>query len=394
MILTERPRLIAVRAARLFDGVSPELLDAPLVIMDGGRIAAVQSGSHPPPDVDVVEFPEATLMPGLVDAHVHLAFDASTDPVAALATRDTPAVAAAMRAAAATALAGGVTTVRDLGDRDYVALDLRDDAGLPTVLASGPPITSRAGHCHFLGGQIDDNPSAMRAAVQERIDRGVDVIKIMGSGGNITPGNPPERSQFSAATLRAGIELAHRHGIGVAVHAHGTTAIRDAVTFGADSIEHASFWSRSGVDDPGDLIEQIVTRQVTVSATVGVRPGAPATPYPQTAARTPGIVAALLSLYRAGARFIAASDAGIHENKPHDVARHIPPALAAIGLPLPEALRLVTSAPADACGLTGRKGRLAPGHDADLLVIDGDPTTDPTAIDRILAVYARGHRIR
>jgi imidazolonepropionase-like amidohydrolase len=386
--------LTVVRAARLFDGVSPSLVPAPLVVVDGRRIVGVRSGGDPPEGADVVVLPQATLMPGLVDAHVHLAFDASTDPVAALAARDTSAVVSSMRAAAATALVGGVTTVRDLGDRDYLALGLRDDVDLPTILAAGPPITSQGGHCYFLGGQVDDDPQAMQAAVQARIDRGADVVKIMGSGGNLTPGSSPERGQFSLPTLRAGVEAAHRHGLPVAVHAHGTAAIRDAVAAGADSIEHATFWSADGVDAPSDLIDQIVARRVTIAATVGVRPGAPRTPYPESAARTAGIVTALLRLYHAGARFIATSDAGIHDGKPHDVARHIPAALAAIGLSRTEGLRLVTSAPADACDLTGRKGRLAPGYDADILAVDGDPTTDPTAMDRIVAVFATGRRIR
>jgi imidazolonepropionase-like amidohydrolase len=378
----------------MFDGMSPELVPAPLIVLDGRRIVGVQSGGHPPDGVDLVDLPGTTLLPGLVDAHVHLAFDAGPDPVGALAGRDSEAAVAAMRAAGRTALLGGITTVRDLGDRDYSALQLRDDADLPTVLASGPPITSPSGHCHFLGGAIDDDPRAMRAAVQARIDRGVDVIKIMASGGNMTAGVPPECSQFSLATLRAGVDHAHRHGVPVAVHAHGTSAIRDAVAAGVDSIEHASFWSAEGVDDPGELVEQIVVRQISVCATVGVRPGAAPTRFPQAAARLGGITAALLSVYRAGARFVAASDAGIDEDKPHDVARQIPQALVALGVPLVEALRLVTSAPADACGLTGRKGRLAVGQDADILAVDGDLTTDVAALDRIVAVFAGGRRIR
>lgn len=108
------------------------------------------------------------------------------DPVAALAGRDDSAALAAMSAAGRAALRGGITTVRDLGDRDYLSLGLRGARDLPTIVAAGPPITTPAGHCHFLGGATEPTPQALRAAVRERADRGVDIIKVMASGGTMT----------------------------------------------------------------------------------------------------------------------------------------------------------------------------------------------------------------
>ncbi len=181
---------IAVRATALFDGSA--LTRDPLVLVADGRIAEVLSGPRAavPPDAELVELPGATLLPGLVDTHVHLAFDASTDPVGALAAQDDDALLAAMAKAAGAQLRAGVTTVRDLGDRGYLALRLRAGGApgpLPTILAAGPPITTPGGHCHFLGGEAG-GVDGVRAAVRERAERGVDVVKVMASGGELTPG--------------------------------------------------------------------------------------------------------------------------------------------------------------------------------------------------------------
>ena len=143
--LTERGRLTALRAAWLFDGMSSALVHDPLVVIDGGTIVTVDSGVAAPDGVDLVDLDGAALLPGLIDTHVHLAFDAGPDPVGALADRDDEAAAAAMIRAGQTALRGGVTTVRDLGDRDYLSLGLRGRPGLPTIVAAGPPVTTPAG---------------------------------------------------------------------------------------------------------------------------------------------------------------------------------------------------------------------------------------------------------
>src|SRR5688572_701210 len=226
--VTPRPRPTVIRATALFDGLSTSLLADPLVIVDGATIRAVDRVTEPPPDADVIDLEGATLLPGLVDTHVHLAFDASGDPVAGLAGRDDEATVAAMVAAGRTALLGGVTTLRDLGDRAYLSLRLRGQDDLPTILAAGPPVTTPAGHCHFLGGGVECEVGAVRAAVREHAERGVDVIKVMASGGTMTPGTLQERAQFTPDALGAIVDEAHRLGLPVTAHAHGTDAIRDS----------------------------------------------------------------------------------------------------------------------------------------------------------------------
>ena len=389
----ERGRPMALRGAWLFDGTGPVLIPDPVVVIEGGVIRDVCSGGRIPETPDggtVIELPGATLLPGLVDTHVHLAFDASADPVGNLARRRDDEVVAAMTDAGQAALRGGVTTVRDLGDHCYLSLGLRGRADLPTIVASGPPITTPGGHCHYLGGASAPTSQGVRAEVREHADRGVDVIKIMASGGSLTAGSRQDLAQFPPEVLRAAVDEAHRLGLPVTAHAHAVAAIADAVAAGVDGMEHVSFWTEDGVDAPGDMIRLIAARQVAVGATLGMVPVPGIAPPPAVAVRMPAMIANLRRLYESGAVMVAGTDAGIAPVKPHDVVRHAPAMLCQLGFSPAEALRAITSVAAGVCGLGHRKGRIAPGFDGDVLAVDGDPVADPGALHRIRAVYARG----
>ena len=162
---------------------------------------------------------------------------------------DDDGLRARARANARLALEGGVTTLRDLGDRGYVTLDLRDDPDLPTILASGPPLTIVQGHCWYLGGECADG-DALVAGVRERHERGCDVIKIMATGGAGTPTVPGWVSQFAPDDLRRAVAEAHRLRMPVAAHCHGDDGIAQAVDAGVDTIEHCTFINPELDPDP------------------------------------------------------------------------------------------------------------------------------------------------
>jgi len=388
-------QLTALRASWLFDGTA--LSADPTVLVEGDRIVAAGPDVPVPDGATLVDLPGATILPGLVDCHVHLAFDSSMDPVARLAERDDAALFAAMAEAARQAVRGGVTTVRDLGDRGYASLGLRDaaatDPSLPHIVAAGPPLTTPGGHCHFLG-EGAAGVEALRLAIKERADRGVDVIKIMSSGGNMTPGSRPEVPQYGLDELRAAVDEAHRLGLPITAHAHSTQAIADALAAGVDGLEHVSFMTADGVDEiPAGVLDAMARQPVTLSLTFGFahRPGVELPPA--MASRLPAMLANARRMHAAGANIVVGTDAGISPIKPPDVLRASVPQLREIGLSPTEALHAITARAAATCGLADRKGRLARGYDADVLVVDGNPLDDPGALDRIRAVYVRGVRV-
>lgn len=383
----------------MFDGTNSTLVAEPLVVIADRAIVSVHGPGGPvPPGASIIDLPGLTLMPGLIDPHLHLCLDATDDPFGHLEQADDDTLRQQMAEAARRALRAGVTTVRDLGDRGYLALDLRDHdlAGradpLPTIVAAGPPITTPGGHCHVLGGAASGE-RGLRAAVRERAERGVDVIKVMASGGNVTPGSLAHVPQFGPDSLRAIVDEAHRQGLPVTAHAHSAQSIADAVAADIDGIEHATFMTADGVDAPEALIRAIAARRIAVGWTVGLDPGHRGTAPPQIASRMAALGAHRRRLHESGATLVPGSDAGVSPAKPHDVLPHAPEDLAAVGLSPAEILRTMTSGAAQACGLGHRKGRIAPGYDADILAIDGNPLEDLAAIRRLRAVYLGGRAI-
>jgi imidazolonepropionase-like amidohydrolase len=390
--ITERRRLTALRAARLFDGTGAGMLLNPTLVFDGATIVSVGSGTPVPEGAIVVDLADATLLPGLVDGHVHLGFDSSLDPVTNLAKRDDTEAFAAMIAAARAAAQGGVTTVRDLGDRGYLALGVKraaaTDPTLPEVLAAGPPITTPGGHCHFLGEEAS-GVDGVRRAVREHAERGVDVIKIMASGGNMTAGSRPDQPQYGVAELRAVVDEAHRHHLPVTAHAHATQSIVDGLAAGVDGFEHLTFMNGEGVDPiPPDVLAALVRQRVTVGLSLGRAPGVET--LPGVVARRPAMLVNFQRLYAADVHLIPGTDAGIGPVKPPDVARWAVAHFQQLGMSPAQALHTCTARAAQALGLGHRKGQLRPGYDADILAVSGDPLTDPAAIHQIRAVYVRG----
>ncbi|GIG68484.1 amidohydrolase family protein [Phytomonospora endophytica] len=382
--------VLALRAAGLFDGVSPTPAPRPIVLIDGDRIVSVQTGGEPPTGAQVIDLGTAWLMPGMIDAHQHLCFDASADPIAA---RDDTAMLTQMRRAAHSALLAGITTVRDLGDRGHGAVRLRAEGGeLPTILAAGPPITTPRGHCWFLGGETH-GADGVRAAVRDRAEHGADVIKVMVTGGEMTAGTYPHLAQFGPAEITAAVSEAHALGLPVTGHAHGAPGIRLAVESGMDSIEHCSFLTADGAEADTELIAMLAGSGTVVSATLGHLPMPGYEPPPRIQALLVKLSAVFLEMSTAGVDMICSSDAGINPAKPHGALAHSVSHFTELGGRHLDALRGVTSRAAEVCGVGDRKGRLAPGFDADIVALRADPLADVTALREVAAVFKAGRRI-
>jgi imidazolonepropionase-like amidohydrolase len=388
-------RLIAVRAAGGWDPVAGRLPGPLLVLVSAetGTILDIDtSGAAPPEAATVVDCGNSVLMPGMVDGHVHLCWEPALDPTGQFLERaDEELIGTGARAAAAMVRAG-ITTVRDLGDRGYLMTGLRDRLAVdrtagPELLVAGPPITPTRGHCWFLGGQADGAERLARA-VQERVDRGVDVVKVMATGGMLTPGWAMHEALYAAADLRVITDIAHAHGLPVVAHAHGRAGIVAAIAAGVDGIEHVTFATEESVECDWDVVDELAHRKIPVGATVAVLPGLP--PPAGLADRIEASCRNFVEMHRRGVRLTISSDGGILPIKPHDVLPHGAVLFAGLGLSTADALTAVTATPAAACGRSDRKGRLALGYDADVIAVSGDPLSDITALLRPVLVIRGG----
>ncbi|MEV4763077.1 amidohydrolase family protein [Micromonospora chokoriensis] len=387
----------AVRAERMFDG--ERLVDGGvLVLLDGGRIVDARRGrAEAPEGWPVREAPDGTLLPGLIDAHVHLCADAGPDALGRLADRAETDLDAVVEASLRAHLMAGITTVRDLGDRRDAVLrwrerGVRDD--LPTVVAAGAPVTSIGGHCWALGGEAS-GVDGVREAVRLRAAAGADLVKIMASGGVFTPGTDTTRPQFTDQELAAALNQAHDAGLPVTAHAHALSAVEQALRVGVDGIEHCTCVTASGARVPEELADRLAASGIAVCATLGTDPAVVTPPEVVEMAARAGLSEAALragtaTLHRAGVRLVAGSDAGLGPAKPHGILPETLVEYVACGIPATAALTAATSVGAEVCGLGGRKGRVRPGFEADFLIVDGDPTRDITVLRRPLAVYRAG----
>lgn len=389
--------MFAIKAGGAFDG-ERGLPGATTVLIEEGRVVGVQpAAASLPHDCVVEEFPEATVLPGLIDCHVHLGGDGRDGALGRLAGCSDDELTDVIAAALRRHLAAGVTTVRDLGDRRWSVVARRDRGNViePTILASGPPITSPRGHCWYLGGEVQGTAS-LRAAIRERAQRRVDVVKIMVSGGVLTAGTDVTRCQFATDDLRVLIDEAHAAGLLVTAHAHGLAAVEQAVVAGADGIEHCNCVTPAGMGAPDDLLDRLAESGIAVCPTLMARLARVArspteSAFTQRFGITEGSVRTHVGrMHRAGVRIIAGTDGGIATAKPHGIVHTGISGLAASGLSAAEALASATSLAAQACGLGTSKGRLRPGYDADLLLVGGDPLSDLAALTHPTAVMVRG----
>jgi imidazolonepropionase-like amidohydrolase len=383
-----------LRAGQVFDG--ERFVGAADIAIDGGTVVDVGPPREYASEVSVEDLVDVTVLPGLVDAHQHLTWDCSTDPLGWHQESDDEALLERGRANARQAHAAGVTTVRELGGRRRVTVSLRDELARdpssgPTLLVAGPALTTPGGHCWFLGGECPGE-SALRAAVERRAAAGVDVVKVMATGGTLTPGSLPHESQFGVAELRAVVEAAHAAGLPVAAHAHGTRGVADAATAGVDTIEHVSFMTADGVAQDPDLVGRLVETGIPLSITGGTVPGPV---HPAIAARLPALQEHFRGLVASGANCFCSTDAGIGPAKPHDVMVHgVTQLVSLMGLPHDRAVAMSTSRPAAALGLSDQAGRLARGMPADLLVVSGRLDEDIEAILRPERVLHAGVVVR
>lgn len=391
-----------IKVGQLIDGVSAMPKQDVTVVVDNDTIAEVRETAITAGEGEqYLDLSHETLMPGIIDAHVHLCLDGtSSDPMKVRQSQTQEQLLLSMASRARALLMSGVTTARDCGSENYLdwyikrAIDSGELLG-PRMYTCGQAITTTGGHGWTMGG-IADTAEEARKVARENLQHGADFIKIMATGGGTNPegipGVPSCESQYSFEELRFIAEEVHRYGKTVAAHAHGIQGITDCIRAGVDSIEHF-FWMTEGdipTVVPQDILNEMVSRGTYVCPTV-------CTGLDEIEARNPKMIAVLLenwrNFYKAGGALVFGTDAGI----PNVAITSWPRGLVwmpRIGLSPMQAISSATIVPARLLGVDDFIGSVEGGKIADLIAVTNDPLADLLSLEHPAFVMKNGQVVR
>jgi imidazolonepropionase-like amidohydrolase len=400
-----------VRAGRLFDSTSDSYRENIVIVVEGDRIKAVQPATeaHIPGDAKVIDLSKATVLPGLIDCHTHLGARADRyDPINRFKTTPYTQAFSAEKNARTTLLAG-FTSVRDVGSGPFMAVDLRNSINEgyivgPRVVASGPGISITGGHGDLNNYspetrvtlfpeerdyQIADGPDQVRHVVRAQVKYGVDVIKILATGGVLSKGDSPGAPQFTYAELKVAADEAHMAGRKIAAHAHGTQGIKNSILAGIDSIEHASLADDEDIrlaKEHGTYFDRDIYNDDYLLGKA-IEFG-----LPEENVEKEKLVGRLQretfqKAVQAGVKMAFGTDAGVY---PHgDNARQFA-TMVRFGMTPAQAIRTATQNSADLIGRSKDVGTIEAGKYADIIAVSGDPLQDVTVLQSVGFVMKGG----
>jgi imidazolonepropionase-like amidohydrolase len=410
-------KVIVLKAARLFDGKSKALVQNGVVIVQGNKIVDAGSNLPTPADAQVIELGDATLSPGFMDGHTHLAHDFTDYKKERSEQIDLNVSEKALRATrhARATVEAGFTTVRDLGSRfpgskEMVDVALRNAINQgyivgPRMLVATFGIGATGGHFDPTSGYRDmvfgrepdyndgiaDGPDAIRKAVRFEVKNGADVIKGAVSGGVFSLADEVDTPQFTPAEIAALVDESHRLRKKVAVHCHGDQAGKDAIEAGVDSIEHGSFLKPETLTlmkNKGTYLTPTLMPVEYIMGKIDMYP-------PPVQAKARAAAAARSDMFRnavkLGVKMSFGTDAGVF---PHGQNAKEFKLMVDLGLPAIDALKTATGNAADLFGIAQKVGTLEKGKLADVIAMPGDPTADITATERVSFVMKEGKIIR
>lgn len=405
--IAQTTRHVAVHAGRLLDVKTGKMLADQTLVIEDGRIVSMAASAEAkiPADAVRIDLPNATVLPGLIDAHTHLTSEPrfGYDRLAISVPRE--ALIGAKNARVT--LLAGFTTARNVGARGFTDVALRDainagDVPGPRLLVSGPPLSITGGHCdnnmlpseyHATSDGAADGVAAVQHKVRENIKYGADLIKVCATGGVLSLGDNPQHSQYTVEEMKAIVADAHRLGRKVAAHAHGAEGIRWAAEAGVDSIEHGSY-----IDDAGIAAMKEHGTYLVPTLYLGdwMMENAEQThmPPPLMAKAREVIPAARKNIahaFTSGVKVAFGTDAAVY---PHGLNGREFAVMVKLGLTPLQAIQAATVNAADLLGWSGKVGSLEPGAWADVVAVDGDPVKDVTTLERVKFVMKGGEVVK
>ena len=394
----------------LIDGTGREPIWNPAICIQEGRITAIltkeEADGFDQEEIQVLDYSDKAILPGLIDAHVHLCFSAGPDNDSVRRTLKTEdgngLLPFRVLRNAQEALKGGITTLRDSGDKGLVTLSVRDavQSGMvvgPRIVASGMPITTRGGHLHYCGLTADTDDEILEA-VKMLCDKGVDWIKVMATGGQMTAESNPLASQYSKEQLKDIVHEAHGRGRKVEAHVLNTGAIEDCVLAGVDHIAHC-LWQdeKGGVNYLDDLAAQIIQKEIFVEMTVAgnVRrllpiPDESSTQHQAKLEELKDYFGPMRKMRQAGVKILVKSDAGVRLTDFDTFSQGLRLMSLALDAPPMDVILAATKLPAEALGMADEIGTVEVNKQADLMAVDMNPLEDITRIGEVAMVMKEG----
>ena len=370
---------IVFHHARVLDGTGATLERATLIVR-GSKITAIGPSREVsiPSGARRIDGRGLTVMPGLIDCHVHLCLGGEPDVVGAVESENPSYTLLKSARHAKITLEAGFTTVRDVGSRDHsiFALKRAIEAGVmpgPRIVGAGLAVCMIGGHARFIGQEVE-GVDQVRQAVAAQVAAGAELIKVIASGGVLTPGTAPDQAQMTLEELRAAVVEANKTGKKVAAHAHGASGMTNAIRAGVHSIEHATLMD----NESAGLFERhgvyVVPTLSALATTAACRRGCgiPDSALDKAKAMTKRHQASFKLAHRRGLLIAMGTDAGTPFNFHGDNAQELE-RMVALGMSPMEAVIASTSEAARLIGIQNTVGRIERGKAADLLVIDGNP---------------------
>ncbi|MFB3813655.1 MAG: amidohydrolase family protein [Terriglobales bacterium] len=393
---------VVVRAGRLLDVKTGRVLPNQQIVIEGDKIVSVSAAVEGGPGTTVIELPNATVLPGLIDAHTHLTFNPGDVGYPGLGISGPREALIGAKNARLTLLAG-FTTVRNVGARDYADVALRDainagDVPGPRIVASGPSLSITGGHCdnnllpyeyRATSDGAADGIAAVQRKTREIIKYGADVIKICSTGGVLSKGDDPSTSQYTVEEMKAIVADAHRLGRKVAAHAHGAEGVRWASDAGVDSIEHGHLMDDAAISTMKKNGTYLVP---TLYLTEWFRQNAAKSGVPEYSIKKMQLVAEraegnVRKAIAAGVKIALGTDAAVY---PHGLNAHELATYVRLGLTPMQAIQTATVNAAELLGWADRVGSVEPGKWADIIAVDGDPAQDVTTLQQVRFVMKGG----